>query len=185
MLNLLLSAGLAAFLLGSWVTARNIDRVPRQLSGGQYINDTQFGNISTSVQLDISINGGGRNKTAPLLYGWMFEDISRRATPPHVQTYLTREQHSGDGGIYAEMLVNRAFQGSGPIIGPVPGIAGSSIQSSENPILPFGPVGTGWRAVGNVSLSLTLLHPLSEALPVVLEMGTSGAKTRQDLLTLG
>jgi hypothetical protein len=74
--SLLTFVGLVASLLGSWVTARNIDRLPRQLSGGQYINDTQFGNISTSVQLDISINGGGRNKTAPLLYGWMFEDIS-------------------------------------------------------------------------------------------------------------
>lgn len=83
---------------------------------------------------------------------------------------MTR-QHSGDGGIYAEMIVNRAFQGSGSMIGPVPGIPGSSIQSSENPILPFGPVPTGWNAIGNVSIGLTLLHPLSDALPVVLEMG--------------
>jgi hypothetical protein len=36
-----------------------------------------------------------QNDTAPLLYGLMFEDIS----------------HSGDGGIYAELLINRAFQG--------------------------------------------------------------------------
>jgi alpha-N-arabinofuranosidase len=36
-----------------------------------------------------------QNDTAPLLYGLMHEDIS----------------HSGDGGIYAEMLQNRAFQG--------------------------------------------------------------------------
>jgi hypothetical protein len=72
----MICVGLVASLLGSCVTARNIDRLPRQLSGGQYINDTQFGNISTSVALDISITGGGRNKTAPLLYGWMFEDIS-------------------------------------------------------------------------------------------------------------
>lgn len=57
------------------------------------------------------------------------------------------------------------------MIGPLPGIPGSSIVSSENPILPFGPVSTGWQAVGNVSLSLTLLKPLSEQLPVVLEMG--------------
>jgi alpha-N-arabinofuranosidase len=69
------------------------------------------------------------------------------------------------------MLVNRAFHGSGSMIGPVPWIPESSIQSSENPILPFGPVATGWRGIGNVSLGLTLLHPLSDALPVVLEMG--------------
>ena len=37
-----------------------------------------------------------RNKTAPLLYGLMHEDID----------------HSGDGGIYAELLANRAFQGT-------------------------------------------------------------------------
>ena len=36
-----------------------------------------------------------RNATAPMLYGLMFEDIS----------------HSGEGGIYAELLINRAFQG--------------------------------------------------------------------------
>lgn len=36
-----------------------------------------------------------RNVTAPSLYGIMHEDIS----------------HSGDGGIYAELLINRAFQG--------------------------------------------------------------------------
>jgi hypothetical protein len=40
--------GLVASLLGSYVTTRSIDRLPHQLSGGQYINDTQFGNISTS-----------------------------------------------------------------------------------------------------------------------------------------
>lgn len=95
----------------------------------------------------------------------------RRAIVPFQQTELTTIQHSGDGGIYAEMLVNRAFQGSGSMIGQVPGFPGYSIQSSENPILPFGPVATGWRGVGNVSLGLTLLHPLSDELPVVLEMG--------------
>lgn len=36
-----------------------------------------------------------RNATASSLYGIMHEDIS----------------HSGDGGIYAELLINRAFQG--------------------------------------------------------------------------
>ena len=30
----------------------------------------------TNVNLHISTNGGGRNKTAPLLYGWMIEDIN-------------------------------------------------------------------------------------------------------------
>lgn len=50
----------------------------------------------TNVTLSINTKDvGKRNVTAPLLYGIMHEDIS----------------HSGDGGIYAELLINRAFQG--------------------------------------------------------------------------
>ena len=78
--------------------------------------------------------------------------------------------NSGDGGIYAEALVNRAFQGSGVATGSAPGIPGSSVISAENPILPWGPVINGWRGIGDVSISLTLLHPLSSALPVALEL---------------
>lgn len=78
--------------------------------------------------------------------------------------------HSGDGGIYGEALVNRAFQGSGATTGSAPGIPGSSVIDSENPILPFGPVINGWRGIGDVDISLTLFHPLSEALPVALEL---------------
>jgi len=84
----------------------------------------------------------------------MFEDIS----------------HSGDGGIYGELLVNRAFQGSGATIGSLPGVPGGSVISSENPIVPFGPVITGWKPVGDVFIHLTQLHPLSDALPVVLQL---------------
>ena len=74
----------------------------------------------------------------------MFEDIS----------------HSGDGGIYGELLVNRALQGSGTLSNGEP----------ENPILPYGPVLTGWAPIGNVTLSLTQIEPLSEALPIVLQI---------------
>lgn len=74
----------------------------------------------------------------------MFEDIS----------------HSGDGGIYGELLVNRAFQGSGT----------NKDGTYENPILPFGPVLTGWSPIGNASISLSIFEPLSEALPVVLKL---------------
>lgn len=50
----------------------------------------------TSVTLNITTQDRSRqNDTAPDLYGLMFEDID----------------HSGDGGLYAEMLQNRAFQG--------------------------------------------------------------------------
>ena len=154
------------------MTDRNIDRLSRQLSEGQYINTTEFGNISTSVQLDISFNGEGRNKTALFLYGWMFEDVN--VGKPHLDASSTNSVVAfSDGGIYAEMLVNQAFQDSGSIIGPAPEIPSSSIQSAESPILPFGPVPTGWRGIDNVSLGLILLHHLSDALPVVLEIVTT------------
>lgn len=49
-----------------------------------------------SVNLTVTTQDHSKqNETAPKLYGLMFEDID----------------HSGDGGIYAEMLINRAFQG--------------------------------------------------------------------------
>jgi alpha-N-arabinofuranosidase len=50
----------------------------------------------TTVNLKITTQDTSlQNDTAPNLYGIMHEDIN----------------HSGDGGIYAEMLQNRAFQG--------------------------------------------------------------------------
>jgi alpha-L-arabinofuranosidase len=84
----------------------------------------------------------------------MFEDIN----------------HSGDGGIYGELLTNRAFQGSTVQYGTIPGLAGSSVISSENSIVPFGPVLTGWDAVGDARLSLDRLHPLSDALPICMQV---------------
>jgi len=153
MVALTRSAGLTALLATSFVNSRHVN-IARQDAETPYINAT-FSNV-TQVGLDVSItNTTGRNATAPLLYGWMFEDIN----------------HSGDGGLYAEMIVNRAFQGSTSTIGTVAGYTGSNIQSSENPILPFGPVITGWRGVGDVKISLDMLHPLSDQLPIVLEIG--------------
>ena len=72
--------------------------------------------------------------------------------------------------MYGELLVNRAFQGSGAVLGAKPGVPGTSVISSENPIIPFGPVITGWKPIGDVFISLTQLHPLSEALPIVLQL---------------
>ncbi len=80
MLNSLTCIGLAASLLLQSGTARSISSpAKRQLLNGNFINQTQYGNDSTSVELSVLLGGGGRNKTAPLLYGWMFEDISVRA----------------------------------------------------------------------------------------------------------
>lgn len=108
------------------------------LAGIDRINYTYFSGNPEPVTVDVGLNSGGRNQTAPLLYGWMFEDIS----------------HSGDGGIYAEAIQNRAFQGS----------------VRENPDFPFGPTLDGYYPVGNVTLRLSRMQPLSEALPVVMEL---------------
>ena len=98
-----------------------------------------------------------RNATSPYLYGLMHEDIN----------------HSGDGGIYAEMIANRAFQGSTGAIGAVPDFTGSLVMGnqSENPIVPFDPVDTAWATIGEgVRSTLDILHPLSTALRTSLEI---------------
>lgn len=74
-------------------SARNV-RHARQVSPAEFINATQT-DVS-SVVLEINTKDTSlRNNTAPYFYGLMHEDIN----------------HSGDGGIYAELLTNRAFQG--------------------------------------------------------------------------
>lgn len=108
------------------------------LSGVDRINITYFEGNNEPVTVDLNLDADGRNQTAPDLYGWMFESIS----------------YSEDGGIYAEAIRNRAFQGS----------------DRDNPGLPFGPSLDGYYPVGNVSLRLSRMQPLSEALPVVMEM---------------
>jgi alpha-L-arabinofuranosidase len=129
----------------SFPNAKRQTDEPQQtdLSGQERINYTYFeGHGDAPVTIDLNLDAGGRNETAPLLYGWMFEDIS----------------HSGDGGIYAEAIQNRAFQGS----------------TRDNPGLPFGPSLDGYYPVGNVTLRLSRMQPLSEALPVVMEMEIGG-----------
>ncbi|KAI5801254.1 alpha-L-arabinofuranosidase A [Geopyxis carbonaria] len=88
----------------------------------------------TPLTLKIKTKGGERNKTAPLLHGLFFEDIN----------------HSGDGGIYAELIRNRAFQ--------------------ENKQVPWAPTLTGWKPIGDAVLSLDVLNPLSDALTTVLRV---------------
>ncbi|KAF3391027.1 Alpha-L-arabinofuranosidase A [Talaromyces pinophilus] len=55
-----------------------------------------FGVLSVGNAITINVSQNGGNKTSPLQYGLMFEDIN----------------HGGDGGLYAELVRNRAFQGS-------------------------------------------------------------------------
>ncbi|KIW13501.1 hypothetical protein PV08_08689 [Exophiala spinifera] len=168
------SSVLVALLqLSTSAWGRSVVKAPVKRQSYDFINITQYNSTPGPVELSVSLNAGGRNQTAPLLYGWW---VAFYHVSPYVILWLIRGRmhedisHSGDGGIYGEALVNRAFQGSGAIIGAVQGIPGSSVQYSENPILPWGPVITGWRGIGGVNLSLTLLHPLSDALPIALQV---------------
>ncbi|SPQ21402.1 d7654c19-7073-4ed9-a2be-fd1299e158c5 [Thermothielavioides terrestris] len=78
------------------------------------------GAAAAAVTLSVAKSGG--NATSPYMYGIMFEDIS----------------HSGDGGLYAELIQNRAFQ-NGTL--------------------------DAWSAVGGATLALDTSTPLSQALP--------------------
>ncbi|KAK0669942.1 family 51 putative glycoside hydrolase [Cercophora samala] len=80
------------------------------------------------VAIDLFVKSSGGNKTTDIMYGLMHEDIN----------------NSGDGGIYAELISNRAFQGS------------EKFPSNLD----------NWSPVGGATLTLQkLAKPLSSALP--------------------
>ncbi|RDL30791.1 Uncharacterized protein BP5553_10136 [Venustampulla echinocandica] len=84
--------------------------------------------FATAVHaITVSVSGTGGVTSSPLLYGLMFEDIN----------------NSGDGGLYAELIKNRGFQGD------------SLTAASLSP----------WTAVGGATLTLQSTSPLSSALP--------------------
>lgn len=91
------------------------------LSYQPYINATRNDNSPVALHINTK-NKDLRNDTAPYLYGLMHEDIS----------------HSGDGGIYAELLANRAFQGSDWRVSNLEQFNGSFLVNPENPIEPIG-----------------------------------------------
>ena len=68
-----------------------------------------------------------------------------------------------------ELWLNE-WTGSTTVTGASPGIPGSSVVSSENPLVPWGPVLTGWSPIGDAKISLDILHPLSPELPTVMEI---------------
>ncbi|OGM40793.1 alpha-N-arabinofuranosidase A [Aspergillus bombycis] len=88
------------------------------------------------VSLEVSTEKG--NSSSPILYGFMFEDIN----------------HSGDGGIYGQLLRNNGLQGSNPDL-------------------------TAWAAVGDATIAVDTQNPLTEAIPHSLKLdvkqGASGA----------
>ncbi|KAK5129202.1 hypothetical protein LTR08_003752 [Meristemomyces frigidus] len=83
--------------------------------------------------ISISVASSGGNATSAYQYGLMFEDIN----------------NSGDGGVYAELIQNRAFQGDN--------IFPKSLDF--------------WNALGGAKLSLqNLTTPLSAALPTSMQV---------------
>ena len=92
----------------------------------QFISLPFLAGIVGAINLQVASNGG--NASSPLMYGLMFEDIN----------------HSGDGGIYAELINNRAFQGN---------------REYPSTLEPWVPVGNAILTLQNTSI------PLSSALP--------------------
>ncbi|KAG8762441.1 hypothetical protein FRC11_009395 [Ceratobasidium sp. 423] len=92
-----------------------------------------------NVANTLTISTNGSVTSSPLLYGYMYEDIN----------------HSGDGGLYAELLQNRAFQGQ------TPGTSGALYA---------------WHTVGSASIAIVNnTAPVSSALPNSLSL-TIGAE---------
>ncbi|KAJ5698819.1 hypothetical protein N7462_000824 [Penicillium macrosclerotiorum] len=104
----------------------------------EYLLLPLLASYAAAVQISVAKSGG--NVTTNLQYGAMEEEIN----------------HCGEGGLYAELIRNRAFQGS------------TTYPSSLD----------AWSAVGDSSLSLqNLSNPLSSALPTSVRVkgkGTSG-----------
>ncbi|EME79726.1 glycoside hydrolase family 51 protein [Pseudocercospora fijiensis CIRAD86] len=95
-----------------------------------------YDNATPNVSITVKSSGG--NATSPYQYGLMFEDLN----------------NCGDGGVYAELVQNRAFQGNG--------VFPSNLSF--------------WSAVGSSQLSLhNLSTPLSAALPTSMRVNASGS----------
>ncbi|KAF2272644.1 GH51 arabinofuranosidase [Westerdykella ornata] len=93
---------------------------------------------TTALSVDIVVHKDGGNKTSDMPYGLMHEDIN----------------YAGDGGIYAELIRNRAFQGS-----------------KQFPVSL-----SGWSPINGAQLTLKQLSkPLSSALPNSMNVAVGNA----------
>ena len=91
--------------------------------------------VACTAAVDITVGSSGGNETSGHQYGFLHEDIN----------------NSGDGGIYAELVRNRAFQ-----------------FSEEYPVSL-----DGYRAINGAHLSIRFLQePLSDALPASMRVRT-------------
>ncbi|KAF2764171.1 glycoside hydrolase [Teratosphaeria nubilosa] len=96
-----------------------------------------FAATAAAEAVSFSVASTGGNGTSPYAYGLMFEDIN----------------NSGDGGVYAELVQNRAFQGD-----------------------PVFPISTAfWHGLGGAQIAVANLStPLSNALPASMEVTAGG-----------
>ncbi|KAI8671856.1 Non-reducing end alpha-L-arabinofuranosidase [Fusarium keratoplasticum] len=97
--------------------------------------------VATAGAVSIKVSASDGNATSGHQYGFLHEDIN----------------NSGDGGIYAELIRNRAFQ-----------------YSNKYPVSL-----DGWHSVNGAQLSLNRLkEPLSDALPVSLNVKAGSKKEK-------
>lgn len=96
--------------------------------------------VTAAQAVQFSVESSGGNATSPYQYGIMFEDIN----------------NSGDGGVYAELIQNRAFQGD-----------------------ELFPKNLGyWYPLGGAELALSNdSTPLSQALPTSMQVTGGNAET--------
>jgi alpha-N-arabinofuranosidase len=131
---------------GQAMNVKDISCLPELSSGSLSLRGifTMLSSLVTSLflagvanGLNLTVASTGGNASSPLTYGIMFEDIN----------------HSGDGGIYAELIQNRAFQGS---------------IDYPSTIEPWVPVGGAILSLQNTST------PLSWALPTSINVAGNG-----------
>ncbi|KAI5294357.1 hypothetical protein KEM52_004188 [Ascosphaera acerosa] len=67
-------------------------------------------------EVNLNVKPDGGNKSHPLLWGIMFEDIN----------------HSGDGGIHGQLLMNNGFQGNNPGLTAWKGVNGAKISEDKS-----------------------------------------------------
>ncbi|KAI5275568.1 hypothetical protein E4T47_01602 [Aureobasidium subglaciale] len=109
--------------------------------------------ISSANALDLTVASSGGNATSPLQYGLMFE--ASHSSYARLDLELTA---FCDGGIYAELIRNRAFQGN-------------TVHPSS--LLAYG-------SVGGTTLSLkNLSQPISSALPTSMNVATGNATSSE------
>jgi alpha-L-arabinofuranosidase len=112
---------------------------------------------ANAIHLTVSKEGG--NKTSDLLYGIMYEVILFILDfLNQLLTFLQDINHSGDGGLYAELIRNRAFQGT----------ASPTLEA--------------YRAIGRVTLHIDGNNSLSPALPNVLRVDIPAGTKGQHIL---